>query len=333
MNCVFCRIIQRELPASFIYEDDKVAAFLDIHPINEGHVLIVPKRHEAQFSNLTGDEAGYLFQTGSRILKAIQDSEIKCEGANLFLSDGPVAGQDVLHSHLHIAPRFKGDGQRAGFCHSGPDQYPRVRLDQIAETIKSHLPKSNVPKIVNQPLLETKRLKLETFKETDLPDILTYASHPEVSKYLPWEAHKNITDSQNFLNFIMRSACSEQGKLFFIFAIRLKESGRVIGSIDFKNTNSFSGQIDYALGYEYWNKGIMSEAAEAIRDWAFLNLPEMLRLQSYCVPENRGSSRIMEKIGMSQEGLRRKVFVLKDRPVDLVYYAMLKDKFIANPEL
>lgn len=141
MSCVFCRIIKRELPASFIYEDNKAAAFLDIHPINEGHVLIVPKRHEAQFGNLTEDEAAYLFKIGRRVLKAIQESGIKCEGANLFLSDGPVAGQEVMHSHLHIAPRYKGDGQRVGFSHSDSEQYPRTRLDQIALKISDYIPK------------------------------------------------------------------------------------------------------------------------------------------------------------------------------------------------
>lgn len=64
----------------------------------------------------------------------------------------------------------------------------------------------------------------------------------------------------------------------------------VIGSIDFKEINPFCGQIDYALGFEHWNKGIMSEAATAVRDWAFENLPEMVRLQAFCIVENTGSS-------------------------------------------
>lgn len=143
MGCVFCSIIKRQLPASFIYEDDKVAAFLDIHPITDGHVLIIPKRHEAQFGNLTEDEAAYLFRIARRVLKAIQESEIKCEGANIFLSDGPIAGQEVMHTHLHIAPRYQGDGQRVGFNHSDPEQYPRARLDQIALKIASHISKAD----------------------------------------------------------------------------------------------------------------------------------------------------------------------------------------------
>jgi diadenosine tetraphosphate (Ap4A) HIT family hydrolase/RimJ/RimL family protein N-acetyltransferase len=325
MNCVFCRIIKRELPASFIYEDDKAAAFLDIHPINEGHVLIVPKRHEAQFGNLTEDEAAYLFKIGRRVLKAIQESGIKCEGANLFLSDGTVAGQEVMHSHLHIAPRYKGDGQRVGFSHSDPEQYPRTRLDQIALKIAGRIPKSDEQETVDQPTLETTRLILEPYRDSDLPDILAYASHPEVPKYVPWEAHKTIEDSQKFLAFVRQSTRAVRGKLFFVFAIRYKASGRVIGSIDFKNVNQFTGQIDYALGYENWGKGIMSEAAQAISDWGFSTLPEMVRLQAFCVSENIGSSRVMEKIGMSREGIRRKAFVLKSKPVDLTDYALIRE--------
>jgi diadenosine tetraphosphate (Ap4A) HIT family hydrolase/RimJ/RimL family protein N-acetyltransferase len=326
MNCVFCRIVKRELPASFIYEDDKAAAFLDIHPINEGHILVIPKRHEAQFTNLTEDEAAYLFKVGQKILKAVQESGIKCEGANLFLSDGPIAGQEVMHSHLHITPRFTGDGQRVGFSHSDPGQYSSSRLDQIAAEISKHVPKMESLELIAQPIIETDRLILEPYKDTDLTDILAYASHPEVPKFVPWDAHKTIEDSQKFLDFVRQSSRDVRGKLFFVFAIRLKKTGRVIGSIDFKNVNPLCGQIDYALGYDHWGKGIMSEAATSVRDWAFSNLPELVRLQAFCVSENVASSKVMEKIGMSREGMRRKAFVMKGKPVDLTDYAIVKEE-------
>jgi len=139
MTCIFCQIIKREQPASFIYEDDLVVAFLDVYPINEGHVLITTKRHEEKFCNLTENEVSHLFKVGQKILKAIHVSDIKCEGANLFLSDGPIAGQEVMHSHLHIAPRFEGDGHEVGFSHSDPELYPRNHLDTIANKIKKHI--------------------------------------------------------------------------------------------------------------------------------------------------------------------------------------------------
>lgn len=328
MDCVFCQIISRRLPASFIYEDDKVAAFLDIHPINQGHVLVVPKRHESRFGHLTEDEAAYLFRIGRKVLRAIQKSEIKCEGTNLFLSDGPVAGQEVMHSHLHIVPRFKGDGQRVGFNHSDPEQYPRTRLDEIAIKIAGCISEESHPQIMTQPIVETERLTLEPVKESDLPDIFAYASDPEVTKYLTWDAHKTVEDSRAFLQFVRQSTRTVRGQLFFVFAIRLKSSGQVIGTIDFKNINRSIGQIDYALASKNWGYGLMTEAAQAVRDWVFLSLPEVIRLQAFCVPENIGSARVMEKIGMTREGLRKKAFVLKGRPVDLVDYAVINEKYI-----
>jgi histidine triad (HIT) family protein len=78
-----------------------------------------------------------MFLVGKNILKALEASDIRCEGANLFLSDGAVAGQEVMHSHLHIVPRYREDGQRTGFTHS--DEVPRKRLDEIAGKIKNFL--------------------------------------------------------------------------------------------------------------------------------------------------------------------------------------------------
>ncbi|MBK9324386.1 MAG: HIT domain-containing protein [Bdellovibrionaceae bacterium] len=138
-DCIFCKIINRELPASFIYEDETCMAFLDIHPITEGHALVIPKHHQERFTQLNNEVAGHLFKVAHKILNAIEDSEIKSEGANLFLSDGTVAGQEVMHSHLHIAPTFKGDGQRVGFSHSDPEMFPRKRLDEIATKISKFI--------------------------------------------------------------------------------------------------------------------------------------------------------------------------------------------------
>lgn len=139
MSCVFCKIISKELPASIVYEDQKCLAFLDIHPITEGHVLVIPKQHRERFTELDSGDAGHLFKIGHQILKAIEQSEVKCEGANFFLSDGAIAGQEVMHSHLHVAPRFKGDGQRVGFSHADPDQSPRKQLDEVANKISKFI--------------------------------------------------------------------------------------------------------------------------------------------------------------------------------------------------
>lgn len=180
--------------------------------------------------------------------------------------------------------------------------------------------------LVTQPHLETARLLLEPYKDSDLQDIFDYGSNPQITQFVPWTAHKTLEDSQKFLDFIRTSTCNISGKLFFVFAIRLKETGKVIGSIDFKNPNAWTGQIDYALSVDYWNQGIMTESAQAVKTWALEACPKMVRLQAGCLPENKGSSRVMEKIGMQFEGVRRKSHYWGNGEYkNLAFYALVRD--------
>lgn len=110
MVCIICGIIAGELPASVVYEDDQTIAFLDIQPLNPGHVLIAPKRHAASFLDLEPEELGQMMQVGQLISKGLYQSQLRCEGVNLFLADGRAAGQEVDHVHLHVFPRYEGDG-------------------------------------------------------------------------------------------------------------------------------------------------------------------------------------------------------------------------------
>lgn len=175
-----------------------------------------------------------------------------------------------------------------------------------------------------QPTIETKRLILSPFKESDLQDIFEYASSDEVTKYTLWQTHKSIEDSKAFLSWIKAVTKTTPGQLFFVFSIRLKTTNKVIGSIDFKNTHRLAGQVDYAISKDYWNQGFVSEAVIAIREWAFNTFTDFVRLQSYCVPENVGSRRVMEKAGLQYEGLRKKSIIIKEQVKDLVYYAIVK---------
>ncbi len=180
-----------------------------------------------------------------------------------------------------------------------------------------------------QKQIQTKRLILRPYSEADVKDVFEYASDPEVTKYLLWDAHKTTEDSKNFLTWIRSVTCGERGQLFFVYAIHLKEENKVIGSIDFKNTNKFGGQMDYVVGKPFWGKGYVSEAANALKLWAFENFPEVIRLQAYCQPDNIGSRRVMEKVGMEYEGLRKKSFIIRNKPVDLVHYALIRDVELA----
>lgn len=132
-NCVFCDIIAGKIPASIVYQDDIVIAFMDIHPVTPGHLMVIPKKHFACMSEMDEDTGMHLFRIAMRLQQAIRDSGIRCEGINLFLADGEAAFQDVFHVHLHVIPRFKGDGFRIDADWSTNPS--RMELDQIAEKI------------------------------------------------------------------------------------------------------------------------------------------------------------------------------------------------------
>lgn len=109
-ECVFCRIRQGKEPASVIYQDERVTAFMDIRPLNRGHVLVIPNSHAADLDELNPDAAADMMRAAQMIAGAIRRSDVKSEGINLWMADGRAAGQTVLHVHLHVVPRYKGDG-------------------------------------------------------------------------------------------------------------------------------------------------------------------------------------------------------------------------------
>ena len=139
MKTIFAKIIQGKVPASFVYQDEKVSAFMDIQPINPGHVLVIPNQEVVSLTDLDEETGAHLFRIGHRIAKALRQSGLKCEGVNLFLADGQAAEQDVFHLHLHVLPRFRGDGIASPFGQNYPKLPKRAELDQTAKAIKSAL--------------------------------------------------------------------------------------------------------------------------------------------------------------------------------------------------
>ncbi|MFH1029784.1 MAG: HIT family protein [bacterium] len=107
-NCVFCKIVKGDIPSYKIYEDDIVCAFLDIMPVNKGHILVVPREH---FENIFSTPENVLCKIIS-VIKKITPAILKAvgaEGFNLGVNNGRVAGQIVEHLHFHIIPRFRSD--------------------------------------------------------------------------------------------------------------------------------------------------------------------------------------------------------------------------------
>ncbi|MBP6914026.1 HIT family protein [Candidatus Parcubacteria bacterium] len=132
-NCIFCKIINNEIPSYKIYEDDLVVAFLDINPLTQGHTLIVPKKH---FENIYDIEEEYL----KRIIIVSQKISLKMkeclgvEGVNLYQANGLVANQTVFHFHLHVLGRTKGDGLRA--IEEGSKKASSENLEEIKNKLK-----------------------------------------------------------------------------------------------------------------------------------------------------------------------------------------------------
>jgi histidine triad (HIT) family protein len=135
-NCIFCKIVRREAPASIVAEDAITLAFLDIRPIATGHTLVIPKAHAAYLEDLPPDSAGPIFETARRVASALRGSGLRCEAVNLWLANGKEAGQVVFHVHMHVIPRYRGDGLG---IRAGPDYGTtagREELDAIASKIR-----------------------------------------------------------------------------------------------------------------------------------------------------------------------------------------------------
>jgi histidine triad (HIT) family protein len=137
--CVFCGILAGELPASVVYQDEVCTAFMDIQPVNPGHVLVIPNAHAASLAELEPETGGQIFRVAQRIAAALRRSTVRCEGVNLFLADGEAAMQEVFHVHLHVLPRYEGDGFGLRFGPSYFDRPERAELEGIAEEIKEAL--------------------------------------------------------------------------------------------------------------------------------------------------------------------------------------------------
>jgi histidine triad (HIT) family protein len=131
--CVFCEIVAGRAESSVAYEDGHVIAFMDIQPVTQGHVLVVPRAHVDVLEALDEDLGAHLFRVGHRLARALRRSGLPCEGVNMFLADGEAAFQEVFHVHLHVFPRTPGDGFR---IEAAWRQHDREELDVTAEKVR-----------------------------------------------------------------------------------------------------------------------------------------------------------------------------------------------------
>jgi diadenosine tetraphosphate (Ap4A) HIT family hydrolase len=138
VSCLFCELAAGRGERSVAYEDELAVAIMDLNPVNDGHVLVLPKTHADGLADLDEDLGAHLFRVASRLAAALRRTEIRCEGINLFLADGEAAGQDVFHAHLHVLPRYDGDPFRLS-RDGGFQQAGRPELDRAAAEIREAL--------------------------------------------------------------------------------------------------------------------------------------------------------------------------------------------------
>jgi histidine triad (HIT) family protein len=137
--CIFCRIVEGREKASFVAQGSDAVAFLDLHPINEGHSLIVPRKHSASIGEVDEVSAVAMWSLARRVAAGLQSSGLRCEAINLFLADGAAAGQEVFHSHLHVIPRWQGDGFGIKFPPHYGAAADRKTLDDVAARVRKRM--------------------------------------------------------------------------------------------------------------------------------------------------------------------------------------------------
>lgn len=136
MNCIFCKIVSNEIPSVKVYEDDRVFAFMDINPLNDGHILIIPKTHAATIYEIT--EADFLAVTSAtHKLAAAVKKALNPDGINLMQLNERAANQVVPHLHIHIVPRWSGDGLTICKWELAAGDIEKVKA--VAEQIQSEI--------------------------------------------------------------------------------------------------------------------------------------------------------------------------------------------------
>jgi histidine triad (HIT) family protein len=134
-NCVFCKIIAKQIPATLVHEDEATLAFMDIGQVNPGHVLVAAKAHAENVYALDNEQAAAVFQTVAKVARAIR-SAFSPEGLSIYQANGKPAGQTVFHFHMHLVPRYDNDGMKLTWPVKNP---PREKLEESAEKIRAWL--------------------------------------------------------------------------------------------------------------------------------------------------------------------------------------------------
>lgn len=130
-DCIFCKIAQGEIPSKTIYEYEKFRVILDLAPVTKGHALILPKKHAINLFELSDETAAEAIVLAKKIAGKMRE-KLKCDGLNLLQNNGETAGQTIHHFHIHVIPRYEGDGQELGWV---PNEATQEELEMVRKEI------------------------------------------------------------------------------------------------------------------------------------------------------------------------------------------------------
>ena len=136
-NCIFCKIIKRQIPGHIIYEDEHTLAFLDILQTTKGHTLIIPKIHRADIFEMETSAMEQVFAVVPKVAHALKET-FGCSGINVVNNNGEVAGQTVFHYHVHVIPRYEYDEFKINFVDNMND-YDTQELATLKDRIKTNI--------------------------------------------------------------------------------------------------------------------------------------------------------------------------------------------------
>jgi histidine triad (HIT) family protein len=134
-DCVFCKIMAKQIPASIVHEDEHTLAFMDLGQVNPGHVLVAAKAHAENIYALNDAQAGAVFRAVAKVARAVRDA-FTPQGLSVYQANGTAAGQTVFHFHMHLVPRYENDGMNLTWPVKNP---PREQLEANAAKIRARL--------------------------------------------------------------------------------------------------------------------------------------------------------------------------------------------------
>ena len=177
--------------------------------------------------------------------------------------------------------------------------------------------------MTTQPILETERLVLRLPRMQDAETIFrTYAHDPEVCRYVTWKPNQSLEEIRTYMRARLEGI--DKGSLF-AWVVTYKGDDALLGIIELR-LNVYKADFGYVLARQFWGRGIMSVALRAVVNFAF-TLPGMYRVWAVCDAENRASARVMEKAGLTCEGMLRRYIIhpnLSDEPRDVYCYALTR---------